>query len=136
LDIGQRGRRTGKIRLLRQIADGGARLHEACAVVGLDEPGGNLQEGRLSRSVTPDEAHPLAGRYHQFGAFEQRRPAEGERDIPELQQRRHDELYFAPKDLAPKDLAPKDSASKDLASNDGTHTRRPDDVCSTRTSVR
>ena len=39
-----------EIRLLRQIADGGARLHEAAAAVGLDEPGGDLQAASICRS--------------------------------------------------------------------------------------
>ena len=42
-DIGQRGGKAGEIRLLRQIADGGAGLHEAAAAVGLDQAGGDLQ---------------------------------------------------------------------------------------------
>jgi hypothetical protein len=42
LDIGQRRGMAFKIRLLRQIAHGGARLHEAAAAVGFDQPGGDL----------------------------------------------------------------------------------------------
>ncbi len=42
LDIAQRGRETGKIRLLRQIADGSAGLHEAAAAVGLDQASRDL----------------------------------------------------------------------------------------------
>ena len=37
LDIGQRRLVVAEVRLLRQIADGRARLHEAAAAVGLDE---------------------------------------------------------------------------------------------------
>jgi hypothetical protein len=43
LDIGQCRGEAGKIRLLRQITDGRARLHEAAAAIGLDEAGGDLQ---------------------------------------------------------------------------------------------
>src|SRR5690242_19622398 len=50
LDIGERRRSARKIRLLWQIADGRTWLQEACAAVRLDEPGGNLQQGRLPRS--------------------------------------------------------------------------------------
>src|SRR5258705_12010875 len=39
LDIGQRRLVVAEVRLLRQIADGGAGLPEAAAAVGLDEAG-------------------------------------------------------------------------------------------------
>ena len=77
-----------EVRLLRQIAHGRARLHEARAAIGLDEPGGDLQQGGLARAVAADEAGPLAGRDGQFGALDQGRAAEGESDVLEEQKRR------------------------------------------------
>ena len=89
-DIGQRRRIAGEVRLLRQVADAGARLHEALAAIGLDQPGGDLQQRRLARAVAADEAHALARRHRQLDAVEQRRAAEGERDVAELEEgRRH-----------------------------------------------
>ena len=78
----------GEVRLLRQVADGGARLHEARAAIGLDQAGGDLQQRRLARAVAADEAHALARRDRQLDAVEQRRAAEGERDIAELDEGR------------------------------------------------
>ncbi len=46
-DIGQRRGEARKIRLLRQIANGGTGLHEAAAAVGLDEAGSDLQQRRF-----------------------------------------------------------------------------------------
>ena len=60
LDIGQRRLVLAEVRLLRQIADGGARLHEAAAAVGLDETGGDLQQRRFARAVAADQADALA----------------------------------------------------------------------------
>ena len=60
LDIGERGGMPCEIRLLRQIADGRARLREAAAAVRLGEAGRDLQQRRLARAVAPDQAHALA----------------------------------------------------------------------------
>jgi len=62
-DIGQRGRKPGKVRLLRQVAYGGAGLHEAAAAVGLDQAGGDLQERRFAGAVTADQADAFGGRH-------------------------------------------------------------------------
>ena len=59
-DIGQRGGRPGKIRLLRQITDGGAGLDEPAAAVRLDKTGSDLQQRRLAGAVTADQADALA----------------------------------------------------------------------------
>ncbi len=59
--IGQRGRHSGKIRLLRQVADGRARLDETFAAVRLDQTGGDFQQRRFARTIAADQAHPLAG---------------------------------------------------------------------------
>ena len=68
LNVGERRRRAGEIGLLRQVAHGGARLHEAGAAVGLDQPGGDLEQGRLARSVAANQAHALAGRDRELDA--------------------------------------------------------------------
>ncbi len=59
LDIGERRGVAGEVRLLRQIADGGARLHEAAAAVRLDHAGRDLEQRRLARTVAADEADAL-----------------------------------------------------------------------------
>src|SRR5262249_17501506 len=88
LDVGQRCRVAAEVRFLRQIADRGARLREAGAVVWLDRAGGDAQQGRLARAVASDQADALAGRDAELGAFEQRRAAKGEGDVGELDERR------------------------------------------------
>ena len=52
--------KAARIRLLRQIGDMAAGLHEPGAAIGLDLTGCNLQERRLSRPVASDNADPLA----------------------------------------------------------------------------
>ena len=94
LDIGQRRGEAAEIRLLRQIADGGARLHEAAAAVGLDQAGGDLQQRRFARAVAADQADALARRHRQFDARQQRRAAEGQRDVFQLDQRRRHGSQF------------------------------------------
>ena len=61
LDIGQRRLVIGEIRLLRQIADGGAGLHEAAAAIRFDQSGRDLQQRRLARAVAADQADAFAG---------------------------------------------------------------------------
>ena len=81
LDEGRRRREAGEVGLLRQVADGRARLQEAAAGVGLDQPGGDLQERRLAGAVPADQAQALAGADRQLGAGQQRRAAKGEADV-------------------------------------------------------
>lgn len=88
LDIGQRRLVVAEIRLLRQIADGGAGLHEAAAAVGLDEAGRDLEQRRLARAIAADQADALARRHRQLDARQQRRSAKGQPDIFQLDQRR------------------------------------------------
>ena len=87
-DISERGRKAGKIRLLRQIAHRGARLHEPAAMVGLHQPGDDLQQRRFARAVAADQAEPIASGHGQFDAGEQRRAAKSQRDVFQLNQRR------------------------------------------------
>ena len=87
-DIGQRGGKAGEVGLLRQVADGGAGLHEALAAVGLDQARNDLEQRRLARAVAAHETDPLARGDGQLHALQQRRAAEGERDVGELDERR------------------------------------------------
>ena len=87
-DIGERGGKAGEVGLLRQIADGRARLHEALAAVGLDQARNDLEQRRLARAVAAHETDPLARGDGQLHALQQRRAAEGERDVGELDERR------------------------------------------------
>ena len=88
LDIGQRRGVTAEIRLLRQIADGGAGLHKAAAAVGLDEARGDLQQRRFAGAVAADQADALTGGHRKLDARQQRRAAKSQRDILQLDQRR------------------------------------------------
>ncbi len=89
LDIGERGGKPGKVGLLRQVADGGARLGEAAAGVGLHQAGGDAQQGGLAGAVAPDQADAVAGGNRQAGAGQQRRGAECQVDVLEQQGRGH-----------------------------------------------
>ncbi|MHC2250413.1 hypothetical protein ACVILK_000105 [Bradyrhizobium embrapense] len=60
LDIGQRRLVLAEVRLLRQIADSGAGLHETAAGIGLDQPGRDPQQGRLAGAVAADQADTFA----------------------------------------------------------------------------
>ena len=60
LHISQCGGRIGEVRLLRQIADGDARLQETRAAIRLDQSGCDAQQRRFARSVAADQAQPLA----------------------------------------------------------------------------
>ena len=81
LDIGQRRGEPGQVRFLRQIADHRARLRETLAGIGLDEPGGDLQQRRFSGAVAPDEADAVTGGDGQPRPGEKRRPPECQADI-------------------------------------------------------
>ena len=88
LHISERVGKAREVGLLRQIADRRARLHEALALVGLDQPRRDPQQGRFARAVAPDQAHTLARGYRQPCAFQQRRAPEGQSDVGELEERR------------------------------------------------
>jgi hypothetical protein len=75
------GARTGKIGLLRQITQGDPRLQETRPAVGLDEARRDLQKCRFARTIAPDKAQALSGRDRETGGFEERRAAEGQRNI-------------------------------------------------------
>jgi hypothetical protein len=86
-DIAECSRMAGKIRLLRQIADGRAGLHEARAAVRLDQAGRDLEQRRFAGAVAADQADALGRRLRKVDASQQRCAAKGERDILELDQR-------------------------------------------------
>ena len=85
------GGEAREVGLLRQVAHRHRRLDEAAAGIGLDQPGGDLEERRLARAVPPDQAEPLAGADREPGAGQERRAAEGEADVLEEEEgrRRH-----------------------------------------------
>jgi hypothetical protein len=87
-DIGKRRGKAREIRLLRQVTHQRARLHEDRPAIRLDQPSGDLEECRLTRTVAPDQRHAFARRHRELGAGEERRAAEGQRDIFELKERR------------------------------------------------
>ena len=86
---------AGEIRLLRQIADGRAGLHKAAAAVGFDEACDDFQQRRLAGAVAADQADAFRGGDRELDAGEQRRAAEGERDIFQLDQRRRHRAHQA-----------------------------------------
>ncbi|GAA0000798.1 hypothetical protein BRDID11002_07980 [Bradyrhizobium diazoefficiens] len=88
LDIGERSLVVAEVRLLRQIADRGARLHEACAAVGLDQASRDSQQCRFAGAVAADQTDPLASRNVELDAVQERRAAKRQLDVLELDQRR------------------------------------------------
>ena len=67
-----------EIRLLRQVAQRDAGVHEAAAAIRLDKPRRDLHERGLARAVTPDDADAVALGHGQAGILQKRRAAEGE----------------------------------------------------------
>ena len=93
LDICQHAWAIAEIRLLGQVPNGGARLHEAPSVEGGEQAGRDLEQGGLARAVAADQADALAGAHGEFGAVEQRSPTEGEMYVLERKKgRRHGRL--------------------------------------------
>src|SRR5215207_777448 len=80
---------AGEIRFLRQIADGSAGLDEAATAVGFDHAGRDFQKRGFAGTVAADQAHPLASRNLKVGRGQERRAAESERDVAELDQGSH-----------------------------------------------
>ena len=85
--IGEGGFEAGEIRLLRQVAHGGAGLDEALARVLIDQAGGDFQQGGFARAVAADQAQPVAGRDGNIRPAQQRRGAEGEVDVGQEEDR-------------------------------------------------
>ena len=61
LDISKCRGKAGEIRLLRQIANSRARLHEAAAAVGFHQSRDDFQKRRFSGAVAADQTDALAG---------------------------------------------------------------------------
>ena len=101
LGVVARRRKAGEIRLLRQIADGRAGLAEYLAFVELDHARDHLQQRGLARAVAPDQAHPLALGQSELGAGEQRRAAEGQRNVAKLEEGRGGHCRETNKSCAP-----------------------------------
>ncbi len=90
-----------EIGLLREIADGRARLAEDLAAIGLDDPSGDFQEGRFARAVAPDQRNAIPRQDAEFDMGEKRGAAEGEAHAVEAEERgrSHGRLleHFRPK---------------------------------------
>ncbi|MEI9888893.1 MAG: hypothetical protein WDN08_20800 [Rhizomicrobium sp.] len=71
LDIGVGVGIAGQARLLGEVADGGAGLGEAVAVIGFHQPCRDLEQRRFSRTVAAHKAQALAGRDGKFRAGQQ-----------------------------------------------------------------
>jgi len=83
-DIVAGGGKAAEVRLLRQIADGGAGARRTLTAVGFHQPCSDFQKRRFARAVASDQRDALTGRDGQFRAGEKRRAAKGERDVFEL----------------------------------------------------
>src|SRR4051794_29500246 len=94
--IGERGGKARQVRLLREIADGGAGLREARAAIRLDDSGCYLEQGRFARPVAPDKADTFALANGKLRAFQQRRAAEGKVSVLQREEGRgHARELFA-----------------------------------------
>ena len=78
---------AGQVRLLGQVADGGAGLGKAVAAIRLDHGGGDLEQGRFARAVAPHQAEPVARAHRQFRPIQQLGIAETQLDVGEMQKR-------------------------------------------------
>jgi len=89
LDISERRGKAGEIGLLGQIAHQRSRLHEKPSRGRARRVRPPSSAASIAGAVTADQANPLAGADRQFGVGQERRPAEGERDVFELEKRSH-----------------------------------------------
>ena len=87
-DIGAHRGKRFQVRHLGQIAHRRRRVAEYLALLWLDQAGGDPQQGRLAGAVSPDQRDAVAGQYRQRRAVEQRRAAEGQVNVVELEKRR------------------------------------------------
>jgi hypothetical protein len=85
-DIGQRGLETVEVRLLRKITNGCTGLHKAGAAISFHKSRHDLQQCRFARAVAADQAHAFACRDRKLDAGEQRRTAERQRNVFQLDQ--------------------------------------------------
>ena len=81
LDIGQHRLVFAEIRLLRQVAERDARLHEPRSAIRLDEARRDLHECRFAGPVPADDANSIAFGDRQVGILEKRRSAESQGNV-------------------------------------------------------
>ncbi len=70
--------------LLRQVADARAAGHHLAAVVGLQRPDQDFEQGGLAGAVRPDQRMPVAGRDHPIDLIEQDARADRVANLVEL----------------------------------------------------
>ncbi len=97
LDIVEHSGMGGQVGLLLEIAQAGAGLQEAGAVILGERAGGDAQQRGLARAVAAAEADALAGADGELGAVEQRPAAQGEGDVLQVEKRRHRTRVLAPR---------------------------------------
>ncbi len=81
LDISEYGGVAGKIGLLRQITQVDPRLLETRPTIRLDESRRDLQKRRFAGAIAPDKTQTFPCRDLDSGRFEERHPAESQRNI-------------------------------------------------------
>lgn len=77
--------KSGQVWMLVHISDRDTRRQNAGAGVGLDHPCHDLHQGRLARSVAPNQRNAVARLHHKVQAIKDRIAAEGQGDIVHLQ---------------------------------------------------
>jgi hypothetical protein len=87
-----------EVRLLGQVAHGGAGLQKASAAIGLGLPRRDLQQGGFAGAVAADQRQPFTGRDGKRRAKEKRRGAEHQPDI--LQQKQRGRCHAALREAA------------------------------------
>ena len=87
-NILKHGFEAGEVRLLRQIADGGAGLEKAGALVLLQQSGSNFEQSALARAIAADKTEPVAFGYGKRGPVKERRGAQSEANVLQYQERR------------------------------------------------
>jgi hypothetical protein len=102
LHVGECRGKGRQVRLLRQIADRRRGLDKALAPVLLHQTGGDLEQRRLARAVAAHEAEPLPLSDAELGARQERRAAEGQVDVGQLQEgRSHDPRMLFTREPSP-----------------------------------
>ena len=82
--IVERGLKAGHVRLLRQIGEARRGLDEAGSAVERKLAGRDAKQGRLARSVAPDDGDAVARRNGQFRPVQKRRAAKRHDDVSQL----------------------------------------------------
>ena len=85
LDIIQGRGMAGQVRFLRQIAHGRPRLNEDLTLIGGDQSARDLQQGRFSRPVAPDQAQAVAAHDGKLSPLQQGCAAEGQVDVAKVE---------------------------------------------------